>query len=86
MKPVGLILEMLENSTAKGDLVLDPFGGSGSTLIACHKAGRVARLLELEPKFVDVIVQRWQTFTGLRAIHASTGAEFDAVLRKRRAA
>ncbi len=44
MKPVGLILEMLENSTAKGDLVLDPFGGSGSALIACHKAGRVARL------------------------------------------
>lgn len=86
MKPVGLILEMLEASTAKGDLVLDVFGGSGSTLIACHKVGRVARLVELEPKFVDVIVQRWQTFTGLRAVHASTGAEFDALAAKRRAA
>ncbi len=86
MKPVGLISEMLENSTLKGAIILDPFGGSGSTLIACEKLGRFARLVELEPRFVDVIVQRWQSFTGRRAIHAATGAEFDAVLRRRRAA
>ena len=86
MKPVGLILEMLGNSTAPGDLVLDPFGGSGSTLIACHKAGRVARLLELEPKFCDVIARRWQTFTGLRAIRESDGHEFDALAARMRAA
>lgn len=85
MKPVSLILEMLENSTKRGDAVLDPFGGSGSTLIACQKVGRVARLMELDEKFVDVIVQRWQTFTGLRAIHAETGVEFDAMQNMQRA-
>lgn len=86
MKPVGLILEMLENSTKRGDLVLDPFGGSGSTLIACHGAGRVARLMELEPKFCDVIVRRWQEYTGLEARLEEDGRTFEAVEARRRAA
>lgn len=64
MKPVGLILEMLENSTKRGDRVLDLFGGSGSTLVACHKVGRVARLMELDERYCDVIVQRFITFCG----------------------
>lgn len=76
MKPVGLILEMLENSTQKGSVVLDIFGGSGSTLIACHKAGRIARLVELDEKFADVIVERWQTYTGLEARRERDGATF----------
>ena len=77
MKPVALIERMLANSTRPGDLVLDPFGGSGSTLIACHGMRRYARLMELDPKFCDVIVARWQEFTGLRAVRESDGAAFD---------
>jgi DNA modification methylase len=67
MKPVALIDKMLRNSTKKGNLVFDPFGGSGSTLISCEKQGRTAYLCELEPKFCDVIVLRWEQATGKRA-------------------
>lgn len=67
MKPVELIVGMLQNSSARGDAVLDPFGGSGSTLIACHKLSRRARLVEFEPRYVDVIVERWQAFSGREA-------------------
>lgn len=68
MKPVELICRMLENSTRPRAVVLDPFGGSGSTLIACESLGRRARLVELEPRFVDVIVRRWETFTSRSAV------------------
>lgn len=67
MKPVALIDKFLKNSTMKNDLVFDSFGGSGSTLISCEKLGRVAYLCELEPKFVDVIVLRWEQATGKKA-------------------
>ena len=50
-------------------MVLDPFSGSGTTLIAAEKSGRIARLIELDPKYVDVIVRRWEDFTGKQAIH-----------------
>ena len=87
MKPVALILRMLENSTRPGDVVLDPFGGSGSTLIACEKAGRAARLVELDPRFCDVIVERWQTFTGgSRATLEGDSRSFAEVRAARRAA
>ncbi|MGO4917662.1 site-specific DNA-methyltransferase [Pseudogemmobacter sp. W21_MBD1_M6] len=79
MKPVGLISGMLENSTKRGDVVLDIFGGSGSTLIAAHKLGRIARLVELDAKFCDVIVQRWQTFSGETATLEGDGRSFDEV-------
>jgi DNA modification methylase len=55
------------------------FGGSGSTLIACEKTGRYARLMELDPKYVDVIIKRWQDFTGKIATHAETGQPFAEV-------
>lgn len=58
----------VRNSSKSRDIVLDLFGGSGTTLIACERAGRAARLLELDPKYVDVIVTRWQEFTGREAI------------------
>lgn len=64
MKPVELINRMLTNSTRGGDVVLDIFGGSGSTMISCEMLGRQARLIELDARFVDVIVKRWQNFTG----------------------
>ena len=79
MKPVALVERMIEWSSNPGEIVLDLFGGSGSTLIAAQKANRQARLMELDPKFVDVIVKRWQEFTGKQAIHADTGKPFAEV-------
>lgn len=76
MKPVALIQRMLKNNTRPGDVVLDPFGGSGSTLMACETLGLSARLIELSPVYVDVIVRRWQEFTGKHATHAATGRRF----------
>lgn len=61
-KPVELILKILHNSTKKGDFVLDLFGGSGTTLIACEKAGRQAFIMEFDPHYADVIVQRYVNF------------------------
>ena len=76
-------ISIVANNTG---LVFDPFGGSGSTLIACEKTGREARLMELDPKYVDVIVRRWQEFTGKQATLESSGATFEQVAddRKRR--
>ena len=79
MKPVALVERMIEWSSHPGEIVLDLFGGSGSTLIAAQKANRHARLMELDPKFCDVIVKRWQEFTGKQAIHAETGQPFAEV-------
>lgn len=83
MKPVGLIIGMLKNSSKRGSKVLDLFGGSGSTLIACEKTGRFARLMELDERYADVIVRRWQDFTGQKAVLESTGQTFDKVEAKR---
>ncbi len=77
MKPVELVERALRNSSRPGNVVLDPFGGSGTTLIAAEKSGRVARLIELDPKYVDVIVRRWEDFTGKQATRASDGVVFD---------
>jgi len=76
MKPVELVERAVRNSSKTRDLVLDPFGGSGSTLIACEKSGRRARLIELDPKYVDVIIRRWQEFAGKQAIRKSDGVVF----------
>jgi DNA modification methylase len=78
-KPVELPERAINNSSKQGDAVLDLFGGSGSTLIACEKTGREARLMELDPKYCDVIVKRWQDFTGKIATHAETGKPFAEV-------
>lgn len=67
MKPVELVLRAINNSSQRGDTVLDPFSGSGSTLIACEQSNRVYAGIELDPKFCDVIVTRWQEFTGQTA-------------------
>lgn len=79
MKPVALFEYQMLNNTKGGDIVLDSFGGSGTTLIAAEKNGRIARLMELDPKYVDVIIKRWQDFTGKQAIHAETGQPFAEV-------
>lgn len=79
MKPVALFEYQLLNNTKGGDIVLDSFGGSGTTLIAAEKNGRTALLMELDPRYCDVIVKRWQEFTGKQAIHADTGKPFAEV-------
>lgn len=78
MKPVELCQRAIENSSVANCIVLDLFGGSGSTLIACEKTNRHARLMELDPKYCDVIIKRWQDFSGMKAVHAETGEPFDA--------
>lgn len=78
-KPVALPSEAILNSTKGADVVLDLFGGSGSTLIAAEKHGRYARVMELDPKYVDVIVTRWQNFTGKAAVLESSGKTFDSL-------
>jgi len=79
MKPVALFEYQMLNNTKGGDIVLDSFGGSGTTLLAAEKNGRYARLMELDPKYVDVIVRRWCEFTGKQATHEATGATFAEV-------
>ncbi len=68
MKPVELVARAMAHSTSPGDSVLDPFLGSGTTLIAAEQLGRKCYGLEIEPKYVDVILQRWENFTGKTAV------------------
>ena len=75
-KPVELVEKAIINSSKSGDLVHDCFGGSGSTLIACEKTNRHSRLMELDPKYCDVIIKRWQEFTGKQAINEGTGKPY----------
>ncbi len=82
MKPVALVERAIRNSSKSRDIVLDPFGGSGTTLIAAERSGRRARLIELDPKYADVIVQRWQDSTGGAALLAETGEAFRASAEK----
>jgi hypothetical protein len=77
MKPVELVERAIRNSSKPGNSVLDSFGGSGTTLIAAEKSGRKAFLMELDPKYVDVIVRRWQQWTGKLATRESDGVGFD---------
>ena len=83
LKPVDLISNELLISSNSGSVVLDFFGGSGSTLIACEKHDRMARLMELDPKYCDVIVKRWQDFTGQKATLESDGRAFEDVAAAR---
>lgn len=76
MKPVELFEYQMLNNTKGSDLVLDSFAGSGTTAIACEKHGRMARLMELDPKYCDVIIKRWQDFTGETATLEATGEPF----------
>ena len=67
MKPVELVATCVKNSSRIGGVVLDPFGGSGSTLIACEQTGRHARIIEIDPRYVDVIIARWEALTGKKS-------------------
>ena len=68
MKPIALIVNALLNSSQEGDNIIDVFGGSGSTLIACEQLNRKCYMMEMSPKYVDVIIKRWEEYTGKKAV------------------
>ena len=78
-KPVALVADAIKDCTRRGDIVLDTFCGSGTTIMAAERVGRHARALEIEPRFVDVAIRRWQAFTRRDAIHALSGLSFDEI-------
>lgn len=78
VKPTALVADAIMDVTHRGDVVLDAFGGSGATLLAAETTGRRARLIELEPAYVDVTIRRWQEMTGRQALHAASGETFAA--------
>jgi DNA modification methylase len=82
VKPVALIADAILDCSRRNGLVLDPFVGSGTTIIAAERTGRRARAIELDPKYVDVAVRRWQSKTGRAAIHAETGESFDEIAQR----
>jgi DNA modification methylase len=86
VKPVALVADAMKDCTRRGDIVLDTFCGSGTTILAAERVGRRAYTLELEPRCVDVAVRRWQAFSRKDAIRAETGLTFDEVASERPAA
>jgi DNA modification methylase len=83
VKPVTMVADAMKDCTRRGDVVLDSFSGAGTTILAAERVGRCAHALELEPKYVDVAIRRWQAFTRRDAIHAETGLAFDELMRNR---
>jgi DNA modification methylase len=83
VKPIGMVADAILDVARRGDIVLDPFLGSGTTLMACERTGRRCRGLEVDPIYCDVIVRRWQAYTGAEARLAETGQSFDAVVKYR---
>lgn len=79
VKPVALIADAILDCSARGDVVLDPFLGSGSTLLAAERVGRRCYGMELDPRYVDLAIRRWQKLTGLQAVHAVSGQMFDTM-------
>jgi DNA modification methylase len=82
-KPVALVADAMKDCTRRGDIVLDTFSGSGTTIMAAERVGRHARGLEIEPRFVEVAIRRWQAFTRRDAIHAESGLSFDEIAADR---
>ena len=83
VKPVAMVADAILDVTRRGEIVIDPFGGSGTTLLAAQKTGRRARLIEIDPTYCDVIVRRWQAYTGKRATLALTGQTFEELAEQR---
>jgi DNA modification methylase len=85
VKPVALVADAIKDCTGRGDIVLDTFCGSGTTILAAERVGRRAYTIEIEPRFVDVAIKRWQAFSRKDAIHAVSGLSFDELASKRTA-
>lgn len=83
VKPAALVIDAIKDCSRRGDLVLDPFSGSGTTILAAQKSGRLAHAIEIDPIYVDVAVRRWQTYTGKTAHLTAGGETFDAIERRR---
>ena len=81
VKPVALVCDILRDCTKRNDIVLDTFCGSGTTILAAERLGRRARAVEIEPRFVDVTIKRFQSFSGKDAIHVKTGRTFDGIAK-----
>ena len=77
VKPTRLVIDALKDCTRRSDIVLDTFAGSGTTILAAERCGRRARAIEIEPRYIDTAIRRWQKFTGKDAVHAATGLTFD---------
>ena len=85
VKPVGLIADIILDCTSRGDIVLDPFSGSGTILLAAHRAGRRAYAMEIDPKYIDVAVARMERLTGSPALHATTATTYADTMKERQA-
>lgn len=79
VKPVALVMDAIKDCSRRGDIVLDSFGGSGTTIMAAQKSGRCARAIEIDPLYVDVAIRRWQNYTGQSALRARDGRSFDDI-------
>lgn len=84
IKPLDLVADAILDSSNRGDIVLDPFCGSGTTLLAAEKSGRRARCMEIDPHYVDAAVRRWEALTGAKARHSETGCTLEAMMMKQR--
>jgi len=83
LKPVALVADAIRDCSLRGGIILDGFAGSGTTIIAAEKTGRRARCLEIDPRYVDTAVRRWEAYTGAHAIEAASGCTFAEVARAR---
>lgn len=83
VKPTMLVADAIKDCSKPGGVILDPFGGSGTTLVAAERTGRRARIIEIDPVYCDVIIRRWQTFTGKRATFVATGLTFEDMAYER---
>jgi DNA modification methylase len=83
VKPVALVADAIKDCTQRNQIVIDTFSGSGTTLLAAERVGRKARAMDLDPRYVDVAIRRWQAFTGRDAIHADSGLTFGEIAEQR---
>jgi DNA modification methylase len=82
VKPVQMIADAILDCSSRNDILLDPFLGSGTALIAAERTGRALRGIELDPRYVDVAIRRWQRHTGRHAVHAISGDHFDEIAKR----
>ena len=83
VKPLPMVVDAIRDCSTRRGVVLDPFAGSGTTILAAEKTGRIARALELDPHYVDVAIGRWQSLSGQSAIHLESGLSFNKLTAQR---
>ena len=84
VKPTALVADAIRDTSRRSEIMLDPFWGSGTTIMAAERIGRRSRCIELEPGYVDTAIRRWEQFTGKRAVHSETGLTMVALAEQRR--